>query len=113
MMKLKLAMILMLVSLLLPTYMDAAAEPLSAMDQQNVSKDVREANQTLIKWLKGFKNKTADDVRKALGDPTDENVWSSGEKNELLLNYELGNSTSLSLYFYKNRVVKASLHLLL
>jgi hypothetical protein len=79
---------------------------------EKVPKEVKQAEQTLTKWLDGFKHQTPEEVRESLGAPTKETTWLFKEKKELLLEYKIGDSTQLSLYFYKGRVVKVSLHLL-
>jgi hypothetical protein len=75
-------------------------------------KEVRQAEETLTRWLSDFTGQTADQVRKALGAPTKETHWLYEEKKEPLLKYKLGDSTELSLYFHQGRIVKAGLQLL-
>lgn len=77
-----------------------------------VPKEVKQAEQTLIKWLDGFKDQTPEEVRKGLGAPAKETTWLFEEKKEPLLKYKIGDSTELSLYFVRGRVVKVGLHLL-
>lgn len=71
---------------------------------------VRQAEKALTKWVDGLKGQTVEQIRDALGPPTKEETW--GEDKELLLKYQIGKSTGLSLYFYEGHVIKASLHLL-
>src|ERR1700674_3470350 len=76
-------------------------------------KEVRQAEQTLTRWLNGLVGKTPDEIRKALGAPTKETHWLFEEKKELLLKYRVGDSTELALYFGpERRVIKVGLHLL-
>jgi len=84
-----------------------AKEPLG-----KVPKEVKQAEQTLTKWLDGFRRQTPEEVRKSLGTPTKETTWLFEEKKEPLLKYKIGDTTELSLYFHKGRVVKVGLHLL-
>ena len=113
-MRLTSAIILVFGCLLVATYVAPTAELLALEDQQieKVPKDARAAERALTKWLNGFKAMTSDEVREALGDPANETVWLFEEKREPLLEYKVGNSTTLSLYFHRGRVVKAALHLL-
>jgi hypothetical protein len=75
-------------------------------------KEVKQAEQALTRWLDGLKGRTAEEVRKSLGPPTKESTWLFEEEKQPLLVYKVGDSTELSLYFHKGRVVKAGLHLL-
>src|SRR5262245_1368769 len=77
-----------------------------------IPKEVKQAEQTLTKWLDGFIDQTSEGIRKSLGAPKKETTWLFEEKKELLLKYRIGDTTELSLYFHKERVVKAGLHLL-
>jgi hypothetical protein len=79
---------------------------------EKAPKEVQQAEQTLTKWLDGLKGRTAEDVRKSLGAPTKKTSWLFKEKKQPLLEYKIGDSTELSLYFYEGRVVKVGLHLL-
>jgi hypothetical protein len=79
---------------------------------EKVPTEVKQAEQSLTKWLGGFKHQTPEEVRKALGAPTMETTWLFEEKKEPLLKYRIGDSTVLSLYFRKGRVIKVGLHLL-
>jgi hypothetical protein len=79
---------------------------------ERIPQDVRRAEQTLTRWLNGFDGQTLGQVRQSLGAPSVESSWLYKEKREPLLKYRLSESTELSLYFVKGRVVKPSLHLL-
>jgi hypothetical protein len=90
----------------------AAASPGAERPLEKVPREVKQAEQALTKWLDGFKHQTPEEVRKSIGAPTKETTWLFREKKELLLEYRIGDSTQLSLYFHKGRVVKAGLLLL-
>lgn len=77
-----------------------------------VPKEVQQADKVIIDWLKGLKGQTDKEIRKALGDPAEETTWLNKGNKEPLLKYKLGESTSLSLYFFDERVVTVSLQLL-
>ncbi len=77
-----------------------------------IPNEIQQAEKTLTKWVDGFTDQTLERVRKSLGAPAKETTWLNEEKKELLLKYNIGVSTDLSLYFANSRVVKASLHLL-
>lgn len=77
-----------------------------------IPKDIKEAEQKLTKWISGFEGQTLMDVRKTLGAPDKETSWIFEEKKELALQYKVGDSTKLSLYFHEGRVVKVALHLI-
>ena len=77
-----------------------------------IPKEIQQAEKTLARWLDGFKDQTPEQVRKALGAPAKEITWLYEEKKEPLLKYKIGESTELSLYFFKGRVVKVGLHML-
>jgi hypothetical protein len=74
--------------------------------------EVKQAEETLTKWVDGFKHDTSQEIRQTLGAPTKETTWLFEEKKEPLLKYKIGDTTVLSLYFHKGRVVKMGLHLL-
>jgi len=74
--------------------------------------EVKQAEQTLTKWVDGFKHASPEEVRQSLGAPTKETTWLFQEKKEPLLKYKIGDTTELSLYFHKGRVVKTALHIL-
>jgi hypothetical protein len=114
MMRLTFAMILVFASFLLPTRGDATPKLIPVGDKQEgkIPKEVREAEQTLTKWLNGFNSQTSGEIREALGNPATETSWLFREKKEPLLKYKVGDSTTLSLYFHEGRVVKAGLSLL-
>jgi hypothetical protein len=90
----------------------AAASLVGNEPVETIPKEVKQAEQTLGKWLDGFKHQTPEEVRKALGAPTKETTWLFQETKEPLLKYRIGDSTELSLYFRKGRVIKVGLHLL-
>jgi len=77
-----------------------------------IPKEIQQAEKTLTRWLDGFNDQTPEQVRKSLGAPVKEITWLYEEKKEPLLKYKIGDSTELSLYFAKGRVVKVGLHLL-
>jgi hypothetical protein len=74
--------------------------------------EIRQSEQTLTKWLKGFKDQTPEQVQKALGKPTEQTTWPLDGRKELLLKYQLTEGTQVSFYFHQKKVVKVSLHLL-
>ena len=84
-----------------------ADEPL-----EKVPREVKQAEQALTKWMDTFRHQTPDEVRESLGPPTKETTWLLQERKEPLLRYKIGDSTQLSLYFSKGRVVKVALHFL-
>jgi hypothetical protein len=77
-----------------------------------VPKAVRRAEQSLVTWLDRLRRQTQEQVRESLGAPAKEGTWIREEKEEPLLKYEVGESTTLSLYFFKGRVIKTSLQVL-
>jgi hypothetical protein len=77
-----------------------------------VPEEIQQAENTLTKWLSGFRGQTQAEIRKALGDPSTETTWLFKEKKEPLLKYKIGKTTDMSLHFYEGRVVSVSLHLL-
>jgi hypothetical protein len=85
-----------------------------AEEQQvaKVPKEVQQADKLLTNWLIEFKGQTAEEIRKAIGDPAEETTWVYKEKKEPLLKYTIGESSNMSLYFFEGRVVAVDLHLL-
>ena len=77
-----------------------------------VPEEIQQAENTLTKWLNGFRGQTQAEIRKALGDPSTESTWLFKEKKEPLLKYQIGKTTVMSLHFYGGRVVSVDLHLL-
>src|SRR5262245_43118887 len=69
-------------------------------------KEIKQAEQTLSKWLATLKNQPVKDVRKALGPPTKEDSWLFEETKQPLLHYKIGDGGSLRLYVYKDRLSK-------
>jgi hypothetical protein len=77
-----------------------------------VPEEIQQAENTLTKWINGFRGQTLAEIRKSLGDPSTETTWLFKEKKEPLLKYQIGKTTELSLRFYGGRVVSVALHLL-
>jgi hypothetical protein len=78
-----------------------------------IPKEVRQAEQSLSRWLDSFDGMTPEQVRKSLGAPAKESSWLYEDKKVPLWKYQVGETTTLSLYFgTRGRVVKVSLFFL-
>jgi hypothetical protein len=91
-----------------------AGASLNAKDApaDRLTKEVRQADQTVQRWLDGLHDKTLEEIRASLGTPTKEADWEFKGKKQPLLTYQIGATGKLSVYFYMGRVVKASYLLL-
>jgi hypothetical protein len=79
---------------------------------ENLPKEVRHAEETLTKWLKGFDGQTPEEIRKSLGKPDGETDWLFEGEKQPLYQYQVSAATELSIYFSEGRAVKLGLHLL-
>lgn len=77
-----------------------------------IPQDVRQAEQTVTRWLNGFDGQTLEQVRLSMGAPIAQSSWLYKGRKEPILEYRLSGTTKLSLYFVEGRVVKPSLHFL-
>ena len=66
----------------------------------------------LAEWLDGLAGKTAAELNRELGPPSEKTHWEFEGKPETLLKYTTARQAEVSLYFYKTRVVKVSYQLM-
>ena len=77
-----------------------------------IPREVRQAEQTISKWVNGFKGQTEQQVRQALGPPAQALTWEFKGKDEPYLKFKVGEKAELWLYFYDGKVVTPSMHFL-
>ena len=100
-MSIRLAALLVLLAVVgLPFLSAAEPSPLKGLA------DAEAAAQAELSKLKG---QTEDEIVKKLGKPTDRKTWKYMGKTEPSLEYKVGKTTVLRLYFFKGKVVTASL----
>ena len=76
---------------------------------ENLPKEVRQAEETLTKWMKGFEGQTPEEIRKSLGKPDQETDWLFRGEKQPLYRYQVSATTKLSIYFNEGRAVQARL----
>ncbi len=75
--------------------------------------DVSTGLSTAQTWLNGLTSQTEEQIRKRFGNPSETKTWNFQGKDEPMLEFKLGaQGHSVLLYFYKEKVIKASLQML-
>jgi len=80
---------------------------------ERIPREVVQAQQTISKWVNGFRGQTEQQVRQTLGTPAQTITWQFKGKDEPFLKFKVGEKTELWLYFFEGKVLTPSMHFLL